>query len=377
MELRQARAVRFERRCQLSHRDHKRMTEERIMTIATPDSTQRAPGPTSAPAKRSWVKWAALGCGVLIVLAACVAALMFFVVKKATAGPEAVVHDFLAATASGDYARAHNYFSAPLKEAQPLEKFREAAQQQAFMFKVKDTTFNTRSVDLEGALLAGSLTLESGTSVPASFKLVKENGEWRLIAYHIGADAGGAGQEAASPGAGAPPAGATPQAVSAAPAPAPSAQAAPAAAPPPTAPAAATTAPAPAASPAAAVATQTSNWPGVVADITEFRRKGSTLTVRVVLRNQGNVDSQPDISYNEVYVMDLGAGKKYEVLKDEKGTYIAALRTGYSNRWFQSLAPGATYTIWMKFPAPPPEVKSVTLQLPGMPPFEDLPIQDS
>jgi hypothetical protein len=329
----------------------------------------------------------ALGCGVLIVLAACFAALMFFMVKKATAGPEAVVHDFLAAAASGDYARAHNYFSAPLKEAQPLETFRQAAQQQAFMFKVKDTTFNTRSVDLEGALLAGSLTLESGTSVPASFKLVKENGEWRLIAYHIGADAG-AGQEAASAGAGAPPAGATPQAASAAPAPAPSAQAAPAAAPPPTAPAAATTAPAPitnpnpvtpgaAPAPAAAVATQTSNWPGVVADVTEFRRKGSTLTVRVVLRNQGNVDSQPDISYTEVYVMDLGAGKKYEVLKDEKGTYIAALRTGYNNRWFQNLTPGASYTIWMKFPAPPPEVKSVTLQLPGMPPFEDVPIQDS
>jgi hypothetical protein len=33
------------------------------------------------------------------------------------------------------------------------------------------------------------LTLESGTRVAASFKLVKENGEWRLIAYHIGADA--------------------------------------------------------------------------------------------------------------------------------------------------------------------------------------------
>jgi len=213
-----------------------------------------------------------------------------------------------------------------------------------------------------------------------------------LLALVAGCQAKPTGQEAASPGAGAPPTGATPQVAPAAPAPAPSAQAAPTAVPPPTAPAAAApapapvtnpnpvtpgTAPAPAAAPAAAVATQTSNWPGVVADVTEFRRKGSTLTVRVVLRNQGNVDSEPDIHYNEVYVMDLGAGKKYEVLKDEKGTYIAALRSGWNNRWYEKLAPGASYTIWMKFPAPPPEVKSVTLQLPGMPPFEDLPIQDS
>ena len=222
-----------------------------------------------------------------------------------------------------------------------------------------------------------------------------------LLALLAGCQAKPTGQEAASPGASAPPPAATPQtappaappaapAAPAATAPAPAAQTAPAAAPP--APAAAPTAAgpvtspnpatpgaatAPAAAPAAAVATQTSNWPGVVADVTEFRRKGSTLTVRVVLRNQGNVDAEPDIHYGEVYVMDLGAGKKYEVLKDEKGTYIAALRSGYSNRWYEKLAPGASYTLWMKFPAPPPEVKSVTLQLPGMPPFEDLPIQDS
>jgi hypothetical protein len=137
----------------------------------------------------------------------------------------------------------------------------------------------------------------------------------------------------------------------------------------------AATATAPAA--AAALASQRTNWPGIVADVTEFRRKGSTLTARVVLRNQGNVDSEPDVHYNESYVMDAGAGKKYEVLKDEQGNYIAALRTGYRDRWHQSLPPGGTYTIWMKFPAPPPDVKAVTLQISGVPPFEDLAIQDS
>jgi hypothetical protein len=115
----------------------------------------------------------------------------------------------------------------------------------------------------------------------------------------------------------------------------------------------------------------------VVVDVTEFRRKGSTLTARVVLRNQGNVETEPDITYSEVYVMDLAAGKKYSVLKDEKDNYIAALRSGYRDRWHQKLQPGQTYTLWMKFPAPPAEVKSVTFQIPGLPPFEDLPIQDS
>ena len=56
---------------------------------------------------------------------------------------------------------------------------------------------------------------------------------------------------------------------------------------------------------------------------------------------------------------------------------IAALRPGYKDQWFQRLQPGGTYTIWMKFPAPPADVKTVTLQVPGVPPFEDLAIQDS
>ncbi|HEY4572538.1 MAG TPA: hypothetical protein VIJ26_01185, partial [Thermoanaerobaculia bacterium] len=134
---------------------------------------------------------------------------------------------------------------------------------------------------------------------------------------------------------------ATAPSASTAPAPATAAPAA-AAAPPATTAAPVTSAAAPA--PATALASQQTNWPGVVADVTEFRRKGSTLTAKVVLRNQGNVDSQPDIHYTELYVMDLGAGKKYEVLKDEKGNYIAALRSGYRDQWYQRLQPGETYT---------------------------------
>jgi hypothetical protein len=168
----------------------------------------------------------------------------------------------------------------------------------------------------------------------------------------------------------------------AAPATAPAAPAVPSSTGPAAAPAATPMSPAaaaPAATPApsTALASQQSNWPGVVVDVTEFRRKGSTLTARVVFRNQGGADVEPDVHYDEVYVMDLAAGKKYQVLKDEKGTYIAALRSGWDNRWYQKLAPGESYTLWMKFPAPPPDVKAVTLQLPGLPPFEDLAIQDS
>jgi len=136
----------------------------------------------------------------------------------------------------------------------------------------------------------------------------------------------------------------------------------------------------PAAAPAAAgtvLASQETNWQGVVAEVTEFRRKGNTLTAKVRLRNQGSEKVPAEVIYKEVYLMDLGAGKKYQVLQDEKGAYIAGLKSGWNDRWYGDLEPGQSHTMWVKFPAPPAEVKSVTLQVPGVPPFEDLAIQDS
>ena len=53
-------------------------------------------------------------------------------------------------------------------------------------FKVTDMSFNQRSIDQAGAELAGTLTLESGTEVPANFSLVRERGSWKLIEYNIG-----------------------------------------------------------------------------------------------------------------------------------------------------------------------------------------------
>ena len=140
-----------------------------------------------AEQKRPWLKWVALGCGGLIVLGVLAGAALFFVVRTMTAGPEQVARDFCSAAAAGDYARAHDYFSAPLKEKQPLDQFTAAARANASLFDIVDTTFTERSIDLAGAKLAGTVTLKAGTRLPASFTFVRENDDWRLIAYDIGA----------------------------------------------------------------------------------------------------------------------------------------------------------------------------------------------
>lgn len=92
--------------------------------------------------------------------------------------------------------------------------------------------------------------------------------------------------------------------------------------------------------------------------------------------NTGSQEPEVEVHYSQVYLIDTAAGKKYEALRDEKGEYIAALSTSWHDRWYQHVKAGAPATIWVKFPAPPPDVKAITLNIPKTPPFEDVPIQD-
>ena len=126
----------------------------------------------------------------------------------------------------------------------------------------------------------------------------------------------------------------------------------------------------------APLASQETNIAGVTAEVTEFRRRGNTLTAKIRLANTGPDEVSLDMPYDKAYLLDTAGGKKYEVLRDDNKNYIAAMGPSYTDRYWGSLEAGQKLTIWMKFPAPPPEVKVVTLQLDDMAPFDELAIQD-
>lgn len=142
-----------------------------------------------------------------------------------------------------------------------------------------------------------------------------------------------------------------------------------------TTPAATPTTPPPAAA-AGALASQETNWSGITAAVTEFRRKGNTLTAKVRFTNGGSDEKDVQVHYAQVNLVDTTGGKKYQTLKDEKDEYIALLNPGWKDRWSSNVKPGESKTVWMKFPAPPAETKTITLQMPNMPPFDDLTIQE-
>lgn len=115
---------------------------------------------------------------------------------------------------------------------------------------------------------------------------------------------------------------------------------------------------------------------GIVVEITEFRRKGNTLTVQVRFRNNGANARKIWLGYErQVYLLDAQGGKRYLVLYANH--YIAAGQEHWPhNFWEREINVGQTTRAWMKFPAPPASVKQISLVLGIGRPFDDLPIQD-
>ena len=157
-----------------------------VPPASDPNFAPPPPPPRQPGAEKPWLKWVAIGCVALILIFGIIIAGIWFTVSKATEGPETVVREFLAAAAAEDFETAHGYFSAPLQEVQSQAQLEEMVRANPSLFAISDVSFNNRSVDMNGAELSGNVTLETGTVMPAQFRLVKENDDWKLIAWNIG-----------------------------------------------------------------------------------------------------------------------------------------------------------------------------------------------
>lgn len=123
-----------------------------------------------------------------------------------------------------------------------------------------------------------------------------------------------------------------------------------------------------------AIAAAHTDWPLVVAQLTEFRRKDGALTARLMLRNEGVESQRPLFIFADVHMVD-SAGKRYGVLKERNG-YAVSSNPYYQDRFFAELDPGGNVTVTMTFAAPPAAVTSASLEIPNIRPLEHLPIQE-
>jgi hypothetical protein len=122
---------------------------------------------------------------------------------------------------------------------------------------------------------------------------------------------------------------------------------------------------------------------GVTIDLMSVERKGSVLTVKWAVRNQGAKQAQIKFSLTgkqqTTYVLDEESGTKYYALTDkEKHTlaseheYLGADSFGITGY----LEPGTTGRYWVKYPAPPAAVKAINIFFTNSDPFEGVAIAD-
>ena len=114
-------------------------------------------------------------------------------------------------------------------------------------------------------------------------------------------------------------------------------------------------------------------WDGISVELTSVTKgEGDTLTIRLKYTNNGSkpvdVSKVGQFSHDnvaeKVYYIDPKNKKKYLVIKDSENNAVA------SNMKYLELEPGASKAGWLKLPAPPSDVKTITVYLPGAPPFE-------
>jgi hypothetical protein len=138
---------------------------------------------------------------------------------------------------------------------------------------------------------------------------------------------------------------------------------------------------------AATIGSAESNTPGITVDLVSLERKGSVLTVKWAVRN-GNADEkagQKQVQFGymgpkaRTYLVDEESGTKYFVLTDKEGKSVAAQHEYLGSDVYgvsEYVEGGGTRRYWAKFPAPPPEVKELTVFFDETEPFESAPITD-
>lgn len=127
-----------------------------------------------------------------------------------------------------------------------------------------------------------------------------------------------------------------------------------------------------------AIQKQDTDWEGIQMELIEVKRAGEVLDVKFIVRNLGDKPVDVEIRFADVYVLDMVNKMKYSPYQGpDKIVFAGPLYDkAYYGRFWAKMGPKQRKVAWIKFPAPPPEVKKVSLVLPGVLPFEGVTISE-
>jgi len=111
---------------------------------------------------------------------------------------------------------------------------------------------------------------------------------------------------------------------------------------------------------------------GISLELTSVQKTGDTVMVRFKYINTRDkavrIDNESNQQVSGMYYVDGKNKKKYPIVKDTQNNPLS------SNLDYFEVGAGETKAGWAKFPAPPLDVTTISVYIPGAPPFENVPI---
>jgi hypothetical protein len=121
---------------------------------------------------------------------------------------------------------------------------------------------------------------------------------------------------------------------------------------------------------------------GLEVDLMRAGVTGDLFAVELRFRNSNKgYGNHRDIQFpiEQVSLVDDATSRRYSVLKDQTGQYMAAPMIDWEGKPIQSIYlridPESDGIMWFKFPAPPPQAQTVSINIPRIAPFDNIRIQ--
>ncbi|WP_337829009.1 hypothetical protein [Pseudonocardia sp. TMWB2A] len=111
---------------------------------------------------------------------------------------------------------------------------------------------------------------------------------------------------------------------------------------------------------------------GVVVDLNKVAVTGDVLTVQLSVKAPNEDGKSFYMSERQISIIDDATAQRYSLLKDGEGNPLASPLSG--TRVGNYISKGSTGIVWLKFPAPPATSKTVSINLPGVAPFDGVPV---
>ncbi|MGC1310310.1 MAG: hypothetical protein WA885_24030 [Phormidesmis sp.] len=108
-------------------------------------------------------------------------------------------------------------------------------------------------------------------------------------------------------------------------------------------------------------------------DLMAAKVTGDIMTVTLRYRTLPNESLRTNYSINEVSYIDDATSKRYGVVQDESGAWLASPKNSVGNISI-NINNNAEIT-WFKFPAPPPEAQTISINVPEVSPFDGVSVE--